>query len=128
MPTRFTKQLAQLLRGVALGIDRARALRLAIRCARDSMPPLRLAILKDVVGNPGTRTRDVRERLDKPYNTVDRELQALHMLGALECEEFEDEDSHKQGGATACLSLSPTSFQICHYTVSSESKGWVTTS
>src|SRR5439155_4504330 len=46
MPTRFAKQLAQVLRGsVALGMDRRAALQLAIRCARDSLPPLRLAIL-----------------------------------------------------------------------------------
>jgi hypothetical protein len=95
MPTRFAKQLAQLVRGaVAVGIDRTRALRLAIRCARDSMPPLRLAILDDVAANEGTRTREVRQRLDKPRNTVDRQLQALHMLGVLECDEVEDEQ-HK---------------------------------
>ena len=44
MPTRFAKQLTQIVRGaVAIGMDRADALRLAMRCARDSMPPLRLA-------------------------------------------------------------------------------------
>ena len=49
MPTRFAKQLAQIVRGgVAIGMDRADALRLAIRCARDSMPPLRLAIIDDL--------------------------------------------------------------------------------
>jgi hypothetical protein len=42
MPTRFAKQLGQILRGaVALGLPRPAALKLAIRCARDSMPPLR---------------------------------------------------------------------------------------
>ena len=45
MPTRFAKQLTQLVRGaMALGIARGEAVRLAVRCARDSMPPLRLAI------------------------------------------------------------------------------------
>src|SRR5262249_6733519 len=49
MPTRFAKQLAQLLRGaLALGMDRQAAMRLALRCARDSIPPLRLAILLDL--------------------------------------------------------------------------------
>jgi hypothetical protein len=51
------------------------------------MPPLRLAILEDVAANPGARTPDVRRRLNKPRNTVDRQLQALHMLGVLSCEE-----------------------------------------
>src|SRR5262249_18764184 len=49
MPTRFAKQLTQLMRGaIAVGMERPRALALAIRCARDSMPPLRLEILKDL--------------------------------------------------------------------------------
>jgi hypothetical protein len=90
MPTRFAKQLAQVVRGgVALGMCRDRALRLALRCARDSMPPLRLAILEDVAAHPGTRTPDVRQRLNKPRNTVDRQLQAMHMLGVLTCDEVE---------------------------------------
>jgi hypothetical protein len=92
MPTRFAKQLTQLVRGaVALGIDRTAAVRLAIRCARDSMPPLRLAILDDIAAHPGAQTRDVRRRLGKPRATVDRQLQALHMLGVLTCDEEEAE-------------------------------------
>jgi hypothetical protein len=90
MPTRFAKQLAQVLRGaVALGMDRRAALRLALRCARDSMPPLRLAILDDVAAHPGSCTKDVRQRIGKPRATVDRQLQALHMLEVLSCEETE---------------------------------------
>jgi hypothetical protein len=90
-PTRFAKQLTQILRGaLAIGLDHDAALGLALRCARDSMPPLRLAILDDVAANPHTRTVDVRRRLDKPRNTVDRQLQALHILGVLTCDEIED--------------------------------------
>jgi hypothetical protein len=91
MPTRFAKQLVQVLRGAcAVGLSRPDALRLALRCARDSMPPLRLAILEDVAANPHSRTKDIRYRLNKPYTTVDRQLQALHMLGVLDCDELED--------------------------------------
>lgn len=90
MPTRFAKQLTQVIRGgVALGMDRQDALRLAIRCARDSMPPMRLAIVDDIAANPGSPTADVRKRLGKPRATVDRQLQALHILGVLDCEETE---------------------------------------
>ncbi len=92
MPTRFAKQLAQVVRGaVAIGADRASALRLAIRVARDSLPPLRLAILDDVAAHPATPTRDVRTRLGKPRATVDRQLQALNMLGVLDVNEEETE-------------------------------------
>jgi hypothetical protein len=94
MPTRFAKQLAQIVRGaVAIGMDRADALRLAIRCARDSMPPLRLAIIDDLAAHLGSTTSDVRKRIDKPHTTVDRQLQALHMLGVVTCEEMDIADS-----------------------------------
>lgn len=84
MPTRFAKQLAQVVRGaVAIGIARNDALRLAIRCARDSMPPMRLDIIDDIATHPGSTTTEVRRRLNKPRQTVDRQLQALHMLRVL---------------------------------------------
>jgi 5S rRNA maturation endonuclease (ribonuclease M5) len=90
MPTRFAKQLAQVVRGgVAIGMDRTEALRLAIRCARDSMPPLRLAIVDDIAEHPESSTAEVRKRIGKPRATADRQLQALHMLGVLECDEHE---------------------------------------
>lgn len=92
MPTRFAKQLAQIVRGaVAVGIARDKAIRLAIRAARDSMPPLRLEIVDDLAEHPNSTTADVRKRLGKPRATVDRQLQALHMLNVLEVDEQEDE-------------------------------------
>ncbi|GMM94843.1 bifunctional DNA primase/polymerase [Microbacterium sp. MTN4-26] len=88
MPTRFAKQLAQVFRGaVAIGLARPDALALAIRVARDSMPPLRLEILEDVAANDWTALRDVVKRVDKPRSTVDRQLQALHLLGLLTVDE-----------------------------------------
>ncbi|MBZ4580996.1 DUF3854 domain-containing protein [Mycobacterium avium] len=83
-PTRFAKQLCQVVRGaVAIGIDRDKAMRLAIRCARDSMPPMRLAIIDDLAAHPNSTTAQVRRRIDQPRNTVDRQLQALHLLDVL---------------------------------------------
>jgi Domain of unknown function (DUF3854) len=90
MPTRFAKQLAQIVRGgTAIGMMRAAAVNLAIRCARDSMPPLRLAILTDVAEHPDSTPSEVRKRLNKPRATVDRQLQALHMLSLVELDEVE---------------------------------------
>lgn len=98
MPTRFAKQLAQVVRGaVSVGIDRDEALRLAIRCARDSVPPLRLEIVDDIAANPGATTAEVRKRLGKPRATVDRQLQALNMLGVLDVDEEEIEWAGKPG-------------------------------
>lgn len=96
MPTRFAKQLAQLVRGgVVVGMDRTDALRLAVRCARDSMPPLRLAIVDDLAAQPHSTPTDVRRRINKPRSTVDNELQALHLLGVVDCDEVEYGDSGK---------------------------------
>ncbi len=90
MPTRYAKQLAQIVRGgIALGMPRRPVLTLATRCARDSIPPLRLAVLLDVRQYPNSLVADVRRRLQKPRTTVDRTLQDLHMLGLLELHEQE---------------------------------------
>jgi hypothetical protein len=88
MPTRFAKQLAQMIRGgVAIGMDLDEARRLAVRCARDSMPPLRLAILTDLWAYPNSQLRDVRARLNMPWNTVKRQLDSLYLLQVLTCVE-----------------------------------------
>ena len=84
MPTRFGKQLAQMVRGgIAIGMNRGDAVRLALRCARDSIPQLRLKILLDLAANPRSRAADVCQRITKPHRTVRRELEALNTLGLL---------------------------------------------
>jgi hypothetical protein len=91
MPTRFAKQLVQLLRGaISIGMSTAAAMRLAMRCAADSIPPLRRDIMLDLADHPGSQLVDVRKRISKPRNTVRRELDCLHMLGLLHCAETED--------------------------------------
>jgi hypothetical protein len=96
MPTRLAKQLTQVMRGgLAIGMGRERALRLAIRCARDSMPQLRLMVLQDVAKNPDCAVMDIRRRLQKPRTTTDRTLQSLHILGLLTCRETEAERGGK---------------------------------
>src|SRR5262249_1442157 len=84
MPTRFAKQLTQIIRGgVAIGLPRTQGMRLAIRCARDSIPPLRLEILLDVATNPDTTGNGIKKRIRKPWRTVKRQIDALVMLGVL---------------------------------------------
>jgi hypothetical protein len=88
MPTRFAKQLAQMVRGgLALGMNRAATMRLALRCARDSAPPLRIEILLDLAIHPGSKAIDVSHNVTRPLRTVRRELEALHMLKLLRCDE-----------------------------------------
>jgi DNA-binding transcriptional ArsR family regulator len=87
-PTRFAKQLFQILRGgVAIGLPRNEAMALAIRCAQDSIPPLRLQLLRDLASHPMSYVADVRKRLQLVHNTVDRELKALQMLRLVELDE-----------------------------------------
>src|SRR6516164_4402435 len=62
MPTRFAKQLTQIIRGgVAIGLPRQQGMQLALRCARDSIPPLRWEILLDVALNPGAEATEIRK-------------------------------------------------------------------
>ena len=110
MPTRFAKQLAQMIRGcVAIGMSREEAMTLAIRCARDSIPPLRLEILLDIAMNPDSDVTGVRKRITKPWTTTKRELEALQMLGLLLCEEetVEDEDEGGKAKTKWLYSLAP---------------------
>lgn len=84
MPTRFAKMLGQIIRGaLAVGIDHERARGIALRVARDSMPPLRAAILQDIAEHPGSPCRDVVKRVQRPRTTTDRALQELHLIGLL---------------------------------------------
>src|SRR5262249_9675165 len=66
MPTRFAKQLALIFRGaLSIGIGRESALALALRCARDSIPPVRLGVLKDLAAAQmahACRTADLSDR------------------------------------------------------------------
>lgn len=84
MPTRFAKMLGQIMRGaLTIGVDRDNARHTALRVARDSMPPLRAAILADIAEHPGSPTRDVVKRIQRPRTTTDRALQELHLIGLL---------------------------------------------
>jgi hypothetical protein len=106
MPTRFAKQLAQLARGaLALGMARVDALALAVRCAGDSMPPLRLRVLCDVAGNPDTSTSDAAKRLQLPRRTVDRTLQELHLLGLLVLDQAGTRWIYRLGGEVSTVAL-----------------------
>ena len=55
----------------------------AIRAARDSMPPQRLAVLADVDEHAVSRTAQVARRLRMPWRSTDRALQELQLLGCL---------------------------------------------
>jgi hypothetical protein len=88
MPTRFAKQLVQIIRGgIALGMDRDAALAAAMRCASDSLPPLRQRILHAVSSHPKSPICAVVKLVQLPRKTVDRTLQELLLLGLLTFDE-----------------------------------------
>jgi len=88
MPTRFAKMLGQIVRGGrAAGMDRASSLALAERIASDSVPPLRLDVLRFVLATPDCTLAEATKGLQKPRSTVDRALQSLHVLGLLRVED-----------------------------------------
>lgn len=113
MPTRFVKQLVMLFRGgICLGMGRDRALDLAIRCARDSMPPLRLAIIDDVAEHPASALSVIRRRLDKPRDTVRRQLDALHLLGVLTVTEVKDERGNTKDLYSLADKIDPAALKL----------------
>jgi len=67
-------------------------MRLAIRCARDSIPPLRCEILLDIAAHPYSEPHEVHRRIGRPRHTVRRELEALHMLRLLQCQESDEKN------------------------------------
>lgn len=126
MPTRFAKMLGQVLRGaLAIGIEPARARRIAVRVAADSMPPLRLLILRDVAAHPRSPCRDVVKRVQRPRTTVDRALQELHLIGLLEVIDGDGVDSTwrykiADGVDIEALRTLDLAYQECHKLVRAE--------
>src|SRR5262249_60487697 len=84
MPTRLARQLTQLIRGaVAIGMSPATAMRLAERCARDSISPLRRATLFRVARHPQAQAPEGGPRPARPRMHGLRGLHALPRRGLL---------------------------------------------
>jgi biotin operon repressor len=82
MPTRLAKMLVQVVRGsLALGAERPHAVAIALRIARDSIPPRRLKILMDLLTHDGSSVDQITARLTESRTTVDRATKELRMLG-----------------------------------------------
>ena len=81
MPTRFLKQLLQLVRGGRrVGMAADRAIALALRCAVDSIPPLRLQVCLDLLAEGRSKAGQVAGRLGEAPATTERVLSALASL------------------------------------------------
>ena len=104
MPTRFVKQLVLIFRGaLSIGIERKAAMALALRCAHDSIPPIRLSVLEDLAADDNVldncRITDIAKRLGKPWTTVKRTLEALWVLKLVDCIDAKDKVDDEDGEA-----------------------------
>jgi Toprim-like len=123
MPTRLGKQLFQMVRGaVALGLAIADALALAARCARDSIPPMRLLVLEALEQLPKARVKHVADRINRPYMSVKRTLEALQTLGLVLREGEEKEATFDLASAVNILAIKKKSFTTNVDTQSGTSK------
>lgn len=81
MPTRISKQLAQLWRGAkACALTDAEALAAVRRVAADSIPPDRRAVLEAVSNLDGPTGRDIEDATGMSRRKADRVLQELALL------------------------------------------------
>jgi hypothetical protein len=92
-PTRFTKVLKSLSQGIALAYDAAevteREMRLVVRVAFDSLPPVRRAVLMALSRN-GKASVDTLVKAVAPRcsaTSVRRALEDLQALGVVQCAE-----------------------------------------
>lgn len=90
VPTRFMKQLCQLYRGgLAIGLCAEDAMALVRRCGRDSIPPMRMAVLQrlddinDQIGS--TSVLSMNEHVGRrSWGTVNKACEDLWMLRILD--------------------------------------------
>ena len=95
MPTRFAKELTQIIRGaVAIGIPSR-----SVAAGDPVRPRLNATTKAHAHRRPGRPSRQQRyrraQRINKPRATVDRQLQALHMLDVLDVAEEDAEYNGK---------------------------------
>jgi len=84
-PTRLSVTLCRLFLGLlTAGVDRPRAWRVIRRIALDSMPALRLAVLRELLNRGETGTGDLARALGYPTQTTRRTLEDLGVYGVVE--------------------------------------------
>lgn len=99
-PTRFTKVLKSLAQGIALAHDAARVtereMRLIVRVAFDSLPPIRRAVLLALSRNREASVAQLAEAV-APHcssTSVRRALEDLQALGVVQCVEHSLSGEH----------------------------------
>jgi hypothetical protein len=84
VPTRFAKAIASLASALlAMGYTEAAALEVVARVGRDSIPPIRVLILGQLIGAEMVTTADIANATDLPITTVRSVAEDLTMIGLM---------------------------------------------
>ena len=104
-PTRLPRSLMQLMQGaITLGIPLDQAFNMAIRCIRDSISTIRLECLDYMSRNADCTVSDIAYGLQRPWNAVDKAIQALFSANMLTTERI---GKGKDGKSVVCYNLRP---------------------
>lgn len=92
-PNRMMNELCELIQGaLAIGIELEDAFDIAMRCVRDSIPRTRMACIKYLVEHESFTAKEMSDRLEMNWGTVNRSLQDLVEAKLIRAEK------HKEGG------------------------------
>lgn len=85
MPTRLIKQLKQLVRGaLAIGLSEPMAIAVALKVARDTIPPGRWKVLSFLLKHPGSDATVVMEQCNMAWQTARNRLEELRLMGLVQ--------------------------------------------
>lgn len=83
-PTRLPRSLTAMIQGaLALGIPLDASFNMAMRCVRDSIPPIRLEVMHYLNRHPEASVNDIMYDIQRPWNAIDKAVQALYSAGMI---------------------------------------------
>lgn len=86
-PSRMLGGLLQLMQGaICIGIRVDDAFNMAMRCMRDSIPPMRMRIIRQLMLYSNSTVASIADALQAPWSVVDPAVQDLHHIGMLNME------------------------------------------
>jgi DNA-binding transcriptional ArsR family regulator len=68
---------------LALGIPLDASFNMAMRCVRDSIPPIRLEVMHYLNRHPEASVNDIMYDIQRPWNAIDKAVQALYSAGMI---------------------------------------------
>ena len=94
-PTRLPKSLTQMIQGALnIGLNLPTAFNMAMRCIRDSIPPIRLECLQHMHRYQTTTISDIMQDIQRPWHAIDKAVQGLYSAGIVVSNRFENKVSY----------------------------------